>query len=344
MATKPRRPRISKTQSSRNSQNFQFDVCLSFAGEDRPYVRRVAQHLAKRGVRFFYDEHQQVTLWGKDLYEHLDYVYRMAARFCVLFVSRHYASKLWTNHERRSIQARAFRENKEYILPVRFDKTDLPGLLETVGYVSLKNLTPQKLADLIVQKLGPRQRHDFLPPVPDRLFRRLKARTKAERQEVELQLRSFFEAFKRMRPEERTVIVGLIQHGCPTDLPKNLHINLDLLRRETGIPIPKLLQILGNLSSLGFFSRTRESHGRRDSLGEQRFVEVEFHAMNTDIESIGPHTGLIQAIYDEVGDLLCGECAKTAFLAGDFSQLSSSTMTDEEHLAMLAQSKQVGEY
>ncbi|SRR6266581_5260198 len=340
MAPNPRPRRRSKTWPSRDSENFQFDVCLSFAGEDRQYVRRVAQHLAKRGIRFFYDEQEQVTLWGKDLYEHLDYVYRMAARFCVLFVSRHYGSKLWTNHERRSIQARAFRENKEYILPVRFDKTNLPGLLETVGYVSLKNVTPQKLADLIVRKLGPRQRHDFLPPVPDRIYRRLKARTKAEKQEIDLQLRSFFESFKRMSSEERKVIVELIHHGCPTDLPKNFHINLDLLRRETGIPVPKLLQILGNLSSLGFFSRTRESHGRRDSLGNPRFVEVEFHAMNTAIESLGPHTGLIQAIYEEVGDTLCSECAKTAFLAADFSQLSSSTMSDEEHLAALTQAKQ----
>jgi len=94
-------------------------------------------------------------LWGKDLYEHLDYIYRKAARFCVVFVSRHYAAKVWPNHERRSMQARALHENEEYILPARFDSTEVPGLRETVGYVGLKNHSPRQLADLIIRKLGP---------------------------------------------------------------------------------------------------------------------------------------------------------------------------------------------
>jgi hypothetical protein len=105
---------------------FQFDVALSFAGEDRQYVDVIADRLRTRGVRVFYDRYEQATLWGKDLYEHLDQVYQGAARYCVLFASEHYANKVWTNHERRSAQARALRENEEYILPVRFDDTDIP--------------------------------------------------------------------------------------------------------------------------------------------------------------------------------------------------------------------------
>jgi len=91
-------------------------------------------------MRTFYDEHERASLWGKDLYEHLDDIYRNAARYCVLFISKHYAKRLWTSHERKSTQARAFTENREYILPARFDATPLPGLLPTVGYVDLKNL------------------------------------------------------------------------------------------------------------------------------------------------------------------------------------------------------------
>jgi TIR domain len=310
--------------------SFQYDVCLSFAGEDRAYVERVSQELNERGIRVFYDKHEEVTLWGKDLYDHLDYIYRKAARFCVLFVSRHYASKVWTNHERRSMQARALRENEEYILPARFDTTELPGLRETVGYVRLKNRSPKQLADLIASKIGPRQRSDFLPPYPDRLYGRMHARKNAEKEEIDAQLRSFHEAWSRMEPDERRVVVDLLLNGCPEKLPKNFHINLDLLRRETGFPTPKIEQILGNLSSLGFCARIRQSKQSKE-LVQQRFVELEFNALNTAVKDAGPHNPLLQAICDEFGDELCRECAREALMRGDFSQLSSSTLEVEKH-------------
>lgn len=47
--------------------DYDYDVCLSFAGEDRDYVRRVANELQHHGVRSFYDEHEQAQLWGKKL-------------------------------------------------------------------------------------------------------------------------------------------------------------------------------------------------------------------------------------------------------------------------------------
>ena len=107
---------------------FDYDVCLSFAGEDRPYVEAVADALRERGVRVFYDMYEQANLWGKDLYVHLADVYQNRARYCVLFVSRHYAKKVWTSHERQNAQARAIGGSKEYILPARFDRTEVPGL------------------------------------------------------------------------------------------------------------------------------------------------------------------------------------------------------------------------
>jgi hypothetical protein len=133
---------------------FEFDIALSFAGENRAYVDDVAQQLRNEGVRVFYDQYEQATLWGKNLYDRLDYVYRRAARYCVIFISSHYASKVWTNHERQSAQARALEENREYVLPVRFDDTQIPGLHTTVGYIDARETTPAHLVQLILQKLG----------------------------------------------------------------------------------------------------------------------------------------------------------------------------------------------
>ncbi len=131
-----------------------FEIVLSFAGEDRAYVEDVAEYLKEHGVEVFYDRYQEATLWGKDLAEHLDAVYRSSARYCVMFISGHYARKLWPNHERRSALARSVEERQEYILPARFDDSELPGIRPTIGYVDLRTRTPEQLGALILEKLG----------------------------------------------------------------------------------------------------------------------------------------------------------------------------------------------
>lgn len=135
------------------NQDQKYDIALSFAGEDRNYVDRVANLLKERGVKVFYDLFEEADLWGKDLYTHLSEVYQKQAKFTVVFISKAYANKLWTNHERRAAQSRAFQEAQEYILPARFDDTEIPGVLPTIGYVSLKDRTPDDFVSLITKKL-----------------------------------------------------------------------------------------------------------------------------------------------------------------------------------------------
>jgi hypothetical protein len=142
---------------------FQYDVCLSFAGEQRAYVEAVAGALRAEGIRVFYDRYEQAALWGKNLYEHLDRIYQQDARFCVVFASQEYAEKIWTNHELRSAQARALRENIEYILPARFDDTEIPGIRATIGYIDLRVFSPLALAQLIVAKVRPPEPGVALP-------------------------------------------------------------------------------------------------------------------------------------------------------------------------------------
>lgn len=138
------------------SSDYTYDVALSFAGEQRPYVAQVAESLVAAGVRVFYDEYEAATLWGKDLYVRLRDVYERQAKYTIIFASEQYARKVWTNHERESSQARAIRERAEYILPARFDDTEIPGLPHTIGYVDLRQATPQQLVGLILEKLGRR--------------------------------------------------------------------------------------------------------------------------------------------------------------------------------------------
>jgi hypothetical protein len=145
--------RLAKKRVSATGPPLRYDVALSFAGEDRAYVEQVASALRGVGVKVFYDGYEQADLWGKDLFVHLQDVYQRQARYTVIFVSKHYASKNWTKFEQQSAQARAVAENREYILPARFDSTVLPGLPEGRAYVSLVDMSPEQLASLIVTKV-----------------------------------------------------------------------------------------------------------------------------------------------------------------------------------------------
>ena len=114
---------------------YKFDIALSFAGEDREYVDKIANELKNKGLRIFYDKFETSNLWGKDLYQYLSHIYKDNARYCVIFISNFYKNKAWTRHELRNAQNRALFENKEYILPVFLENVELDGLNNTIGYI-----------------------------------------------------------------------------------------------------------------------------------------------------------------------------------------------------------------
>jgi TIR domain len=149
-------------------RRFKYDVCLSFAGEQREYVREIASRVTAEGLRVFFDEEEQQRLWGTNLLEELDRIYRLESRFCVMFISQAYAETMWARQERRSAQARALLERGRYLLPARFDDTQLDGFVPTTGYIDLRQYDPATLADLIVRvarppRLRPRVQIRYLP-------------------------------------------------------------------------------------------------------------------------------------------------------------------------------------
>jgi hypothetical protein len=105
-------------------------------------------------VNVFYDEYEQATLWGMNLYSHLSEIYNHKAKFCLMFISVNYKAKLWTKREREAAQARAFRESREYILPLRLDDTTIPGLDEVVAYIDLRTVSHEEVARLVQTKLS----------------------------------------------------------------------------------------------------------------------------------------------------------------------------------------------
>lgn len=139
---------------------YKYDVAFSFAGAQREYVEQVNNTLKGYNISVFYDNDNNVELWGKNLYRYLDDLYSTKARYCVIFISKEYAERPWTIHESQAAQERSFRsydsnDFQEYILPVRFDDTVIPGIRLTTGYMDANRITPQELARYIANKVKP---------------------------------------------------------------------------------------------------------------------------------------------------------------------------------------------
>ena len=149
------------------STERRWEVALSFAGTQRPYVEQVAAVLKARGVRVFYDADETGRLWGKDLAEELTAVYAEQAGAVVVFVSAAYATRDWTRVERRAALARAARERREYVLPARFDDTALPELAG-LAEVDLRSRDPDTFAELVAAKLT--ELGVTPPPAPEVLW------------------------------------------------------------------------------------------------------------------------------------------------------------------------------
>ena len=150
--------------------NYEYQVALSFAGEKREYVERVAVHLRQNKVAVFYDHDEKIEMWGKNLSEYLGRIYSEKSEFVVMFISREYVEKEWPSHERQHALCRKIKEKREYILPVRFDDVTIPGLPDDVVYLNANDYTPESLADTIAKKIT-HQPDGQIPSVPMEPFR-----------------------------------------------------------------------------------------------------------------------------------------------------------------------------
>ena len=149
--------RIEKVESQQNMASgtlSNFDVAISFAGTERKLAEDLAIIVRAAGFQVFYDDFFPEALWGKDLAVFFHEIYSKSARYCVIFVSKEYLNREWTVHERRSAQERMLREKgNEYILPIKVEDVELPGLPSTIGYLPI-TVGIEKIAEALVKKLN----------------------------------------------------------------------------------------------------------------------------------------------------------------------------------------------
>ena len=132
-----------------------FLVALSFPGEKRPFVHKVAEALSKVFGRekILYDDYLTADLARPDLDVYLGALYHDHSELLVPFFCAEYEKKEWCGLEWRQMRDILKRKESERIMPFRFDDAPLTGFLSIDGYVPIKTRTPVEVAQLIQQRI-----------------------------------------------------------------------------------------------------------------------------------------------------------------------------------------------
>lgn len=132
-----------------------FKVALSFPGENRDYVAKVARelkkHLPKGSV--FYDRDFTAQLARPNLDTLLQSVYGKQSDLVVVFLSSDYDKKEWCGLEWRSIREFIKRRDDHTIMLMRFDDGEVSGVMSLDGYVDLRDHEPPEAAKFILERV-----------------------------------------------------------------------------------------------------------------------------------------------------------------------------------------------
>jgi len=162
----------SPAQNTEAAAGYEFAAAFSFAGPQRELTERLATLVRDAGYKVFYDNFYADHLWGQDLPTFFEQIYHKKALYCVPFISQEYIDRMWTTWERRSATTRLLEERgKEYILPIRVENVEVPGIPSTIGYLSLSNYSIEQIAEILIKRLqranAPRVTPEHREELPD---------------------------------------------------------------------------------------------------------------------------------------------------------------------------------
>ncbi len=133
-----------------------FRVAISFAGEKRDYVARVATILAGRFGRsaILYDQYHEAEFARSDLGFYLPRLYREHSDLIVVVLCPDYEANEWCGLEWNAIFDLLKSRRNEEVMLLRFGHALVQGLYSTAGFVELDEKTPEQTAAVILQRLA----------------------------------------------------------------------------------------------------------------------------------------------------------------------------------------------
>lgn len=146
------------TTSTRNgritaTKEFDYDVAISYAGQDYEYALELFKHLTKAGLEVFFAPHHQFILAADYLPDILTSIYSEKSRKCVILFSEHYNRSDYTKGERRAAYDRKFFVDPNYIFLIRLDDTEPAWGLKGDIYYHINTVQLHEIAHLIIDTI-----------------------------------------------------------------------------------------------------------------------------------------------------------------------------------------------
>jgi hypothetical protein len=211
--------------------SFKYDVCISFAGQDREVAEGIAEALKTAEIprRVFYDNWEKNALLGENLYNYLHDVYSSQSMYCVILFSHAYRDRAWTRHELRSAQTRLLRDREAYVIPIAIDANAIPDVFASVGYWGFHGGEEAAIADALEEKVN-----DYIGNVYSSIEEVADAIT---RDQIARAILAGFKAGESERPVDSSVYfaLALIAAASVTDLSdKRIRALIDLVLNVPG--------------------------------------------------------------------------------------------------------------
>ena len=138
------------------ASNYRFDIALSFPGEARTRVQRIAEELATSvpKKRILYDRWLSSELARPNLDIYLPELYRRDSCLLVFFMSGAYSRKEWCGLEWRIGRDLLKQKQEHRLMPLRVDDSEIPGFHSIDGYLDIRDLSDREVANAILERLA----------------------------------------------------------------------------------------------------------------------------------------------------------------------------------------------
>lgn len=106
-------------------ENFEYEIALSFAGENRELARHIAKSLEMLDVQVFYDETFEVNFLGKAWRKQFQEIFGEKSKLVVCLLDKHHEEKIWPTFEREHFAPRV---EAGSVIPIWLDDTKFVGI------------------------------------------------------------------------------------------------------------------------------------------------------------------------------------------------------------------------
>src|ERR1035437_8431361 len=132
-----------------------FRVALSFPGEHRPRVEKVAEVLAGElgRDRVLYDKWHAAEFARPNLDLYLLQLYHDEADLVVIFLCEQYDEKEWCGLESSAWRDLLKHKEDDRLMFLRLDHAEVPGVYSIDGYLPIRDMADEDVAAAILSRL-----------------------------------------------------------------------------------------------------------------------------------------------------------------------------------------------